>query len=142
MLEGTADGRVGEADGDGAEGAGIQFGMPLHDVEGALRRERVVVAVDTVDDFALFGLGVWGDGKTGACGGMSGFWGRCTRGSGDDGLGLGVGEVSRSGGWIHECNGGGAELCLGRDDFDGAVEDVDGGRRGGHVAVVWRCCCK
>ena len=36
MLEGAADGRVGEADSDGAEGIGVKFGVPLHDVEGAL----------------------------------------------------------------------------------------------------------
>ena len=36
MLEGTADGRVGEADGDGAEGASVELGMSLHDIERAL----------------------------------------------------------------------------------------------------------
>ena len=36
VLEGAADGRVGEADGDGAEGVGIELGMPLHDIERAL----------------------------------------------------------------------------------------------------------
>ena len=36
MLEGTADSRVGEADGDGAEGASVELWMPLHDIEGTL----------------------------------------------------------------------------------------------------------
>jgi hypothetical protein len=36
MLEGTADSRVGEADGDCTEGACVEFWMSLHDVEGAL----------------------------------------------------------------------------------------------------------
>ena len=36
MLEGAADGRVGEADSDGAEGAGVKLWVSLHDVEGAL----------------------------------------------------------------------------------------------------------
>ena len=37
MLEGAANGRVGEADSDGAKGAGVELWMPLHDIEGALR---------------------------------------------------------------------------------------------------------
>ena len=37
VLEGTADGRVGEPDGDGAESARVKFWVPLHDIEGALR---------------------------------------------------------------------------------------------------------
>ena len=36
MLKGAANGRVGQADGDGAEGAGIQLWVSLHDVKGAL----------------------------------------------------------------------------------------------------------
>ena len=98
------------------------------------------MSVDTVDDLALFDLRVRGDGEAWTCGGVSSFGGWCARGSGDGGFGLSVGEVSRSGGRIHECNSGGAELCLGRDDLDGVVEDVDGGRGRGHVAVVWKCC--
>ena len=133
MLEGTTDGRVGEADGNGAEGAGIELRMSLHDIKRALRRKRVVVSVDTVDDFAFFGLRVWGDGEAWAYGGVSGFGGRRTRGSGGDRFGLGVGEVSGSRGWVDERDGGGTELCLGRDDLDGAAEDVDWGR---HVVVV------
>ena len=100
------------------------------------------MSVDTVDNFALFGFRVWGDGEAWACGSVSSFGGRCARRSGDDGFGLGVGEVSGSGGRIHECDGGGTELCLGRDDFDGVAEDVDGGGWIGHVVVVWKCCCR
>ena len=100
------------------------------------------MSMDTVDDFALFGFGVRGDGETWAYRGVSGFGGRCARGSSDDGLGLGVGEVSGSRGRIHECDGGGAEFCLGRDDLDGVAEDVDGCGGRGHVVVVWRCCRK
>ena len=90
MLEGTADSRIGEADGDGAESARIEFRMSLHDVEGALGREGVVVSMDTIDDFALFRLGVWGDGESWACGGMSVFNGWCERGSGVNGFGVGM----------------------------------------------------
>ena len=91
------------------------------------------MSADTVDDFALFSLRVWGDSETWARGSGSGFRGWCARRSGDDGFGLGVGEVSGSGGGVHERDGGSTELCLGRDDFDAAAEDVDGGR---HVVVV------
>ena len=142
VLESAADSRVGEADGDGAEGARVEFWVSLHDVEGALGREGVVVSVDTVDDFALFCLRVWGDGESRAHGSVSGFGGWCTRRGGDDRFGLGVGEVSGSGGRVHERDGGGAELCLGGDDFDGVAEDVDGLGGGRHVVAGWRCCCR
>jgi hypothetical protein len=89
---------------------------------------------DTINDFALFCLRVWGDGEPWACGGMSGFGGWCKRRSGVDRFG--IGRIGGGRGWIHERDGGGTELCLGRDDFDAAAEDVDGGR---HVAVVWKC---
>ena len=36
VLECAADGRVGEADGDGAESARVELWVSLHDVEGAL----------------------------------------------------------------------------------------------------------
>ena len=87
---------------------------------------------DPIDDFALFGLRVWGDGKSWARGSVSDFGGWCTRGSGGDGLG--IGGIGRDGGWIHECDGGGTELRSGGDDFDVVAEDVGGG----HVAVVWK----
>ena len=76
---------------------------------------------DTIDNFALFGLGIWGDGKAWTCGSVSDFRGRCVRWSGDGGFRMGW--IGRDGGWIDECNGGGTELCLGRDDFDAVAED-------------------
>ena len=80
MLEGTADSRIGEADGDGAEGASIQFGVPLHDIERALRREGVVMAVDAGYDFAFLGIRVRRNGELRAFdGGLDGFGGRCAR---------------------------------------------------------------
>ena len=85
------------------------------------------MSVDPIDDFALFGLRVWGDGEARACRGMSGFGGRCAGRNR-----LGMGRIGRDGGWIHERDGGGTELCLGRDDFDGVAEDSGGG----HVVVV------
>ena len=100
------------------------------------------MTVDAIDDLAFLRLGVWGDGEVWTCGGRRGFGSRRARGSSDDGFGLGVGEVSRSGGWVDERDGGGTELCLGRDDLDGIAEDVDGSGRGRHVVVVWRCCCR
>ena len=36
VLEGAADSRVGEADGDGAESARVELWVSLHDVEGTL----------------------------------------------------------------------------------------------------------
>ena len=138
MLEGAANGCVGEPDGDGAEGTRVKFWMPLHDVEGALGRERVVVSVDMIDDLAFLGLGVWGDGETWACRSVSGFGVRCMGRSGDDRLRMG--RIGKGGGWIHERDGGGTKLCLGRDDFDGVAEDGGGFRGGGHVVVVWKCC--
>ena len=86
------------------------------------------MSVDTINDFALFCLRVWGDSEPWACGGMSVFGGWCKRGSGVSGF--------RGGRWIHERDGGGTELGLGRDDLDAAAEDVDGRR---HVVVVWKC---
>ena len=96
--------------------------------------------MDTVDNFAFLGLGVWGDGEAWACGSANAFGSRRARRGSDDRFGMG--RVGKGGGWIHERDGGGTKLCLGRDDLDGAAEDVDGcgGRR--HVVAVWRCCCK
>ena len=82
------------------------------------------MSVDTINDFALLCLGVWGDGETWAYGGLSSLGSRCSGRSGDDGFG--VGRIDRDGGWVHERDGGGTELCLGRDDLDVVAEDVDG----------------
>ena len=87
--------------------------------------------MDTVNDFAFLGLGVWGDGVAWTRGSVSVFGGRCARGSSDDGFGKG--RIGRDGGWIHEHDGGGTELCLSRDDFGGVAEDVDWGRHEGAV---------
>ena len=94
------------------------------------------MSVDSIDDFAFLGLGIRGDGEAGACRGVGVFGGWRTRGSSVDGFNLGVGEMSGSGDWIHECDGRGAELCLGRDDLDSAAEDVDGSGWGGHIVMV------
>ena len=63
MLEGAADGRVGETDGDGVEGGGIELWVPLHDIERTLRGEGIVMVMDAGYDLALFGVRVGGDGK-------------------------------------------------------------------------------
>ena len=90
------------------------------------------MSVDTVDDFALFCLGVGGDGEAWACGGVSDFRGRrAGRSSGD---GFGMGRIGRDGGWIHKRDGGSTEFCLCGDDFDAVAEDGGVGR--GHVGVV------
>ena len=96
--------------------------------------------LNAVDDFALFGLGVWGDGETWARGGMSDFgsWRMGRSGVG----GLGMSGISDSGGWIHERDGGVTELCVSRDDFDGVAENGGGFGGGRHVVVVERCCCR
>ena len=139
VLESAADGRVGESDSDGAKGTGLEFWVPLHDVERALRGERVIVVVYAGNDFAFFRVGVRGNGEVRAFDwSVDGFGSWCTweRDGGwiDVGFSLSVGEVCRSGGRVHKCDGGGTELCLGRDDFDAVAED--GGR---HVVVVWKC---
>ena len=96
--------------------------------------------MDTVNDFTFLGLGVWGDGETWARGSVSDFGSRRARRGGDDRFGMG--RIGKGGGWVHERDGGGTELCLGRDDLDGVAEDVDGRGGGRHVVVVWRCCRK
>ena len=45
VLKGAADGHIGEADGDGAEGAGVELGVPLHDIEGALWGKGIVLEI-------------------------------------------------------------------------------------------------
>ena len=125
MLEGAANGRVGEADGDGAEGTGVKLWVSLYDVKGALRGERVIVVMDVGDDLTFLCVRVRGNGEV---------W---TFGGSVDGLrSWRVGE--RNGGWIDEGDGGGSELCVdgvlrgsGWDVVDGSVGL--GGRR--HVVV-------
>ena len=95
------------------------------------------MSVDTIDDFAFLSFGVGGNGEAWALGGVGDLGGWCVRRSDD---GLGMGRIGKGGGWIHERNGGVAELRLSGDDFDGVAEDVDGSRGRGHVVVVWRCC--
>ena len=99
MLEGAADGCVGEADGDGAESAGVELWVSLHDVEGTLRGEGVVVTMNSGDDLAFFCFRVRGDGEMRAfSGSMDGFGGRHSR--------------ERNGGWIDEGDGRGGKLCM------------------------------
>ena len=99
MLESMANGRVGEANGDGAESAGVELWVSLHDIERALRREGVVVAMNSRDDLAFFRLGIRGDGEVWAF----------SRGM--DGLrGWRLGE--RNGGWIDEGDGRGGKFCV------------------------------
>ena len=88
------------------------------------------MSVDTIDDLAFLGLGVWGDGETWAYGGMNGFGSRCAGRSSDDWFGMG--RIGRGRDRVHECNGGGTEFCSGGNNFDVAAEDVDGSR---HVVV-------
>ena len=100
MLEGAANSRVGKADGDGAEGASVELWMSLHDIEGALRREGVIVVMDMGDDLTFFRVGVRGDGEVWAFGGsVDGLRSWCMGG--------------RNGGWIDKGDGGGGELCVG-----------------------------
>ena len=126
VLKGAADSRVGEADGDGAEGAGVEFWVSLHDIEGALRREGVIVVVDAGHDFAFFGVRIGGNGEVWAFdGSVNRFGSRCAR------------EWDSR--WVDEGDSGGCEL--GSDWFcgDGGLNVVErgvglGGR--GHVEVV------
>ena len=126
VLEGAANGRVGETDGDGAEGAGVEFRMSLHHIEGALRREGVVVVMDVGHDFAFFGVRVGGDGEVWALDGSVdrlGSW--CAR--------------EWDGRWVDEGDGGGREFGLDRSSGDGGLDVVEGsvGLSGrGHVEVV------
>ena len=129
MLKGTADGRVGEADGDGAEGSGVELWVSLHDIERALRREGVIVVMDARHDLAFFGVRVGGDGEVWAFdGSVDRFRGRCAR--------------EWDGRWVDEGDSGGREL--GSDWFrgDGGLDVIEGGVSlggGRHVEVVWKC---
>ena len=114
MLEGTADGRVGEPDGDGAEGSRVEFGVSLHDIEGALGGQWVTVVVDARYDLAFFGVGVGGDGEVWAFdGSVDGLGGWCAR--------------EWDGRWVDESDGGGGELWLDWVRGDGGLDVVEGG---------------
>jgi hypothetical protein len=130
MLEGTADGHVGETNGDGSKSAHVELRVSLHNVEGTLQGEGVIVAMDAGNDLAFLCIRVRGDGEVWAfSGGMYGLRGWCT------------GE--RDGRGVDESDGGGGELCLDREDLDVIGEGVWialGGDR--HVVVVWKCCCR
>ena len=57
MLESAADGCVGEADGNGAEGVGFQAGAGLEDVDGGLRREGIALLDNLASDLTFFDVG-------------------------------------------------------------------------------------
>jgi hypothetical protein len=79
--------------------------MPLHGVEGALRGEGVVVAMDAGHDFTFFGVRVGGDGEVWAFDeSVDRLGGRCAR-WGDR--------------WVDEGDSGGREL--GSDRFTAMV---------------------
>ena len=128
VLEGAADGRVGESDGDGAKGTGVELWVPLHDVERALWGERVIVTMDAGHDFAFFGVRVGGDGEVWAFdGSVDRLGGRCAR-WGDR--------------WVDEGDSGGRELGSNWFHGDGGLNVIEGGvglGGGRHVEVVWRC---
>ena len=126
VLKGAADGHIGEADGDGAEGAGVEFWVSLHNVEGALRREGVVMVVDAGHDFAFFGVRVGGDGEAWAFdGSVNRLGSRCAR--------------EWDGRWVDEGDGGGGEFGSNRVRGDRGLDVVEGGvglSGRGHVEVV------
>ena len=117
MLEGATDGHVGQADGDGAEGVGVEVGVCLQHVERALGREGVVVAVDAGDDFTLFWVGIGGDSEEWSVGSWSGgglrSW--CA--------------WKRDGRRVDEGDGGDGEFWA----------DGSGSGRG-HVVLAWEAC--
>ena len=140
VLKGTANSRVGEADGDGVEGAGVEFRVPLHDVKGTLRREGVIVVMDAGHDFAFFGVGVGGDGEMGAFDrSVNRFGSWCTREWDDRWVGEGVGGGCELVGWIDEGNGGGRKLGSDGVRGNGGLNVVEGGvglGGRGHVELV------
>ena len=63
MLEGVANGHVGQADGDGAEGVGVEVCASLKDSDGGLGGERVTLLNNLASDLALFNFKVCGNGE-------------------------------------------------------------------------------
>ena len=83
------------------------------------------MSVDSIDDLALFGLGVWGDGEPWAHGGVDGFGGWCAR--------------EWDGRWVDEGDGGGRELGSDRFCGNGGSDVIDGGvslSGRGHVGMA------
>ena len=120
MLEGAADGHIGQADGDGAEGVGIEVGVGLEDVDRRLGREGVALLDDLASDFARFGVVVGGDGER---------WSvrRSFDGSGD------FRRWSRRGWFDGRVDEGGSRGI----EFVGKDVSGDGGHSVGEV-----CCCR
>ena len=129
VLEGTTDGRIGKADGDGTEGAGVQLGMSLHNIERALWREGMAVAADAGYDFTFLGIRVRCDGELWAFdGGLDRFGSWCAR--------------EWNGRGVDESDGRGGKFRLYRVCGDGGLDVVEGSvglSGGGHVGVVWKC---
>jgi hypothetical protein len=100
--------------------------VSLHDVEGALRREGVVVVMDAGHDLAFFGVRVGGNGEVWAFdGGMDRLGSWCAR------------EWDCR--WVDESDSRGCELRLDRFHGDGGLDVVEGGvglGGGGHVEMV------
>ena len=106
----------GVANGNHAKGSGVELGVSLHDIEGALRREGVAMMADVRNNFAFFGVRVSGEHKGGSVGGLFGQ-------SGGD---LGRGYMRRGfEGVVNESGGQCGEFSV--------SEDVGGGGR--HVAA-------
>ena len=129
MLEGTADGRIGETDGNGAKGTGVQFGVPLHDIERTLRGEGVVVTVDAGYDFTFLCVRVRCNGELWAFdGGLDRFRGWCAR--------------EWDGRRVDEGDGGSREFRSYWVRGDGGLDVIGGGvgfSGGRHAGVVWKC---
>ena len=129
VLEGAANGRVGETDGDGSKGARVELWVSLHNVERALRGEGIIVMVDAGNDLALFCIRIGGDGEMQAFdGSMDGFRGWCAR--------------EWDGRWIDEGDGGGGEFWSNWLRSNSGLDIVEGGvgfNRGRHVVLVWKC---
>ena len=126
MLESASDSRVGEADGDGAESACFEFWVSLYDVEGALGREGVVVAMDAGHDFAFFGVRVGGNGEMWAFDGGVGRLGSWC-------------AMEWDGRWVDEGDGGVCEFGSDWIRGDGGLDIVEGGvgfSGRGHVGLV------